>query len=434
MRTTHSFTLRLVVGAIATALVAGPIALAQSQPAKTTEEVSAALAAQKPASGKTFTQQDLDELLAPVALYPDALLAQVLMASTYPLEVVEAARWQKQNASLKDKALEEAMKTQTWDESVKALTTVPQVLTMMNEKLDWTTKLGDAFLADQEKVLKTAQALRKKADEAGNLKSSKEMVVKKETENNVQVIKIENPTPETVYVPTYNPATVYGTWWYAAPPPYYYYPPGYAYGGAGLAFASGVFWGAAIAGGIGWGNNDININRNTNINTGNRNNIQGGNKWQHNPEHRKGASYRDNATASKYGKGGDARATQSREQYRGKAEQGRQQMSTMDRGELNRAAGGDRGGAGVSDRAGGAGDRGGAGGGNRAGVSSSNYGGGGGDRGGGGGSASRGGGGGGSSGFSGAGGGGASTRAASSRGSASRGGGGGGGRGGGGRR
>ena len=166
--------------------------------------------------------------------------------------------------------------------------------------------------------------------------------------------------------------------WYAAPPPYYYYPPGYVYGGAGLAFASGVFWGAAIAGGIGWGNNDININRNTNINTGNRNNIQGGDKWKHNSEHRKGASYRDNATASKYGKGSDARATQSREQYRGKAEQGRQQMSTMDRGELNRAAGGagERGGgASVSDRAGGGGDRGGGG------VSSSNFGGG--DRGGG---------------------------------------------------
>jgi hypothetical protein len=417
------FTLRLIVVAVAATLVAAPFAFAQSQPARTTEEVSAALAASKPApSGKTFTQQDLDELLAPVALYPDALLAQVLMASTYPLEVVEAARWQKQNSTLKDKALEEAVKKQTWDESVKALTAVPQVLTMMNEKLDWTTKLGDAFLAEQEKVLKTAQSLRKKADEAGNLKSSKEMVVKKETENNVQVIKIENPTPETVYVPTYNPATVYGTWWYAAPPPYYYYPPGYGYG-AGLAFASGVFWGAAIAGGIGWGNNDININRNTNINTGNRNNIQGGDKWKHNPEHRKGASYRDNATASKYGKGSDSRATQSREQYRGRADQGRQQMSTMDRGELNRAAGGagDRGGgASVSDRGGGGAGSGNFGGGDRGGAGgSSNFGGG--DRGGG--ASSRGGGG---SGFSGSGGGGASTRAASSRCPASRGGGGGG--------
>ena len=425
----HSLTLRIVTTAIAASLVLDPLVLAQ-QPAPQGQQQAAAPASKPAASGAAFSQQDLDELLAPIALYPDALLAQVLMASTYPLEVVEAARWQKQNAALKDKALEEAVKNQTWDESVKALTTVPQVLTMMNEKLDWTTKLGDAFLSKQEDVLKTAQTLRKKADEAGNLKTSKEMTVKKETENNVQVIKIENPTPETVYVPTYNPATAYGPWWYAAPPPYYYYPPGYAYGGAGLAFASGVFWGAAIAGGIGWGNNDININRNTNINTGNRNNIQGGDKWQHNPEHRKGASYKDNATASKYGKGSDARATQSREQYRGKADQGRQQMSTMDRGELNRAAG--SGGAGERASAGGM-DRGGSG---SAGSGSRGSGGSGGSGGGygGGGSSSRASGGSSSGGFSGSGGGGASTRASSSRGSASRGGGGGGGRGGGGRR
>jgi hypothetical protein len=307
---------------------------------------------------------------------------------------------------------------------VKALTVVPQVLTMMNEKLDWTTKLGDAFLSNQEDMLKTVQALRKKADEAGNLKSSEQMTVKKEAEGSVQVIKIEQPKPEVVYVPTYNPSTVYGTWWYSYPPPYYYYPPGYVYGGAGLAFASGVFWGAAIAGGIGWGNNEININRNTNINTGNRNtNIQGGNnnKWQHNPEHRKGAAYRDSGTASKYGKGGDRAASQSRDQFRGRAEQGRSDMGSMDRSQLqaaDRSAGQQRSG---SDRA-----------------SASSYGGGdrgGGDRGGGGGyggSSSRGSSG--SGGFSGSGGGGASTRAASSRGSSSRGGGGGGGRGGGGRR
>src|SRR6188768_2949366 len=255
-----ALTLRLIVAAVATALVVDPLVFAQSTPARTTEEVTAALAAGKPAP-KAFTQQDLDELLAPIALYPDALLAQILMASTYPLEVVEAARWQKANASLKDKALEEALKKQTWDDSVKALAAVPQVLTMMNEKLDWTQKLGDAFLAQQEDVLKTAQALRKKADEAGNLKTSKEMTVKKETENSVQVIKIEQPDPQTVYVPTYNPATVYGSWWYSYPPPYYYYPPGYAYG-AGLAFATGVVVGAAIWGGIGWGNNNVNINVN----------------------------------------------------------------------------------------------------------------------------------------------------------------------------
>ena len=193
-----------LVAAIAAALTVEPVAFAQ-QAAGTAPAASAPAAS---ASSKIFSQKDLDELLAPIALYPDPLLAQVLMASTYPLEVVQAARWQKQNASLKDKALEAALEKQTWDPSVKALAAVPQVLTMMNEKLDWTTKLGDAFLAQQEDVLKTAQSLRKKADEAGNLKTTKEMTVKKETENSVQVIKIESPAPETVYVPTYNPATV----------------------------------------------------------------------------------------------------------------------------------------------------------------------------------------------------------------------------------
>src|SRR5688572_9406626 len=356
METRSSYILRLVAVSLCTAVAAWPMARAQTPPPPT----GAAAERQKPAAGKTFSQQDLDELLAPIALYPDALLAQVFMASTYPLEVVEAARWQKANASLKDKELEAALEKQSWDPSVKALATVPQVLTMMNEKLDWTTKLGDAFLASQEDALKTVQKLRKKADEAGNLKTSKELKVEKATENSVQVIKIEQPNPETVYVPTYNPATVYGTWWYSYPPPYYYYPPGYAYGGAGLAFASGVFWGAAIAGGIGWGNNDININRNTNINTGDRNNIQGGNKWQHNSEHRKGAAYRDSATAQKHGKGSDRAASQSRDQFRGRAEQGRSEMSSMDRSQLqaaDRSAGQQR----TGDRSGGGGDRGGGG-------------------------------------------------------------------------
>ena len=417
-----SLRLRLVVAAITTTLVIDPIVFAYAQQPGAAPPAPAPSAGQTKPSGKTFSQQELDELMAPVALYPDALLAQVLMASTYPLEVVEAARWQKANASLKDKELEAALEKQSWDPSVKALATVPQVLTMMNEKLDWTTKLGDAFLASQEDVLKTTQNLRKKADEAGNLKSSKELKVEKATENSVQVIKIEQPDPQVVYVPTYNPATVYGTWWYPYPPPYYYYPPGYAYG-AGLAFASGVFWGAAIAGGIGWNNNEININRNTNINTGNRNNIQGGNKWQHNPEHRKGAAYRDSSTAQKYNRGGDRQATQSREQFRGRAEQGRQELGSMDRGQLNsrvdsanRASASQRGGGGFEGRGGGGGGFEGRGGG------------GGGFEGRGGGGGSRGGGG-----FSGAGGGGSSARAASSRGGASRGGGGG-GRGGGGRR
>ena len=400
-------------------LAAAVPALAQQQ-----APAPAAQGAPATAAAKAFSQQELDELLAPIALYPDALLAQVLMASTYPLQVVEAARWQKANATLKDKALEDALQKQDWDPAVKSLTAVPQVLTMMNEKLDWTQKLGDAFLAQQADIMKTTQNLRAKAQAAGNLKSTPEQTVKAEKEGDKTVYIIESPKPEVVYVPTYNPATVYGTWWYPYPPPYYYYPPGYVYGGAGLAFATGVVVGAAIWGNCNWGGNEININR-TNYNNFNKTNIQN-NKFEHNAANRKGVPYKDGATAQKYNKGGDRAAAQSREQFRGHAEQGRQQLQGMDKSQLQSQVG-------AADRAGGQGSRAGGGdAGGRAGASAgtrdtgSRQGGGAGA-----GASTRQSGSGG--GFSGSGSG-ASTRAASSRGSASRGGGGGGGRGGGGRR
>jgi len=313
--------------------------------------------AQQAEADAVFKPEELEQIVAPIALHPDDLIAQILMASTYPLEVVQAERWAKQNASLKGDALTKALEAQDWDPSVKSLVNFPQVLTMMSEKLDWTQKLGDAFLADQKKVLDTIQSMRAKAQSAGNLKTTKEQTVIVEE----KIIKIEPANPEVVYVPTYNPTVVYGAWPYPAYPPYSYYPPGYMAGSA-FWFAAGVGMGAAW--GYAWGNSnwnggDVNINnsRNTNIN----NNIdrnkgqtrpagdQG--RWQHNAEHRKGVSYRDQGTAQKFNKAGTNDAIKSREQFRGRADQGGL---------------GDRGG--VSDRAG-AGDRGGAGqagGGNRA--------------------------------------------------------------------
>ena len=127
---------------------------------------------------------------------------------------------------------------------MKSLAVFPQVLTMMSEKLDWTQKLGDAFLAQQQDVLATAQALRQKAVSQGALKDSSEQKVVTAQENNTTVIKIEPTNPEVVYVPTYNPTDVYGAWPYPAYPPYYYYPPGYVAGGALLGFAAGVIVGA----------------------------------------------------------------------------------------------------------------------------------------------------------------------------------------------
>jgi Spy/CpxP family protein refolding chaperone len=382
---------------------------------------------QQAAGAPVFKQEELDQLAAPIALYPDSLISQILMASTYPLEVVQADRFAKQNASLKGDALTKALEAQNWDPSVKSLVNFPQVLTMMSEKLDWTQKLGDAFLAQEKAVLATIQSLRAKAQASGNLKTTKEQTVIVEE----KIIKIEPANPQVIYVPTYNPTVVYGAWPSPAYPPYYYYPPGYVATTAMFSFAAGAAMGAAW--GYAWGNTnwgggdvDIDVNRNTNINNNiNRDqakqklqekgqlNQKGQGKWQHNAEHRKGVSYRDQGTAQKFNRASTNDAIKSREQFRGRAEAGRQ--------DLARGGAGDRGGLG--DRGGGqglGGDRGGIG--NRGGA---------GDRGGAsqlGGGGSRGGA------FQGIDRGGSSARSASQRGSASRGGGGGGGRSGGGAR
>ncbi len=288
----------------------------------------------QPTDPNVFKQEELDQILAPIALYPDSLLAQIFMASTYPLEVVQADRWAKQNTSLKGNTLTAALEKQPWDPSVKSLVNFPQVLTMMSEKLDWTQKLGDAFLAQQKEVMATVQTLRKKAVEAGNLKTTSEqqVIVEKET------IIIQSANPQVVYVPTYNPTVVYGAWPSPAYPPAYYYPPGYSAGTVLLAFGAGVAVGAAW--GYGWGHCDwhggdvdVDVNRNTNINNkinrGNyANQYQGGKgNWQHNPEHRKGVSYRDQATGQKFNRASTNESVQSRENFRGRAETGRQDIA-----------------------------------------------------------------------------------------------------------
>lgn len=274
---------------------------------------------------RPFKKEEIEQLVAPIALYPDALVAQILMASTYPLEVVSAARWSKANPKVSGKALEDAMQKQTWDPSVKSLTAVPQALAMMNEKLDWTQKLGDAFLAQQNEVMGAIQRLRVKAKEAGNLKSGKEQVVKTEQEEGTTVIKIEQADPQVIYVPTYNPTVVYGAWPYPAYPPYYYYPPGYSAGAVAFSFSVGVAVGSAMWGGVRWGGSSANvyINR-TNYNSFNRTTVNNAN-WQHNPEHRQGTQYRDAASQNKYG--GQRTGAESREAYRGHADAARQDVS-----------------------------------------------------------------------------------------------------------
>jgi hypothetical protein len=388
---------RLVVSLSLAVLLSGSTAFAQESAAPPAQQAAPAK--------KTFSQTELDQILAPIALHPDALLAQILMASTYPLEVVMAARWSSDNSKVTGKALEDALAKQPWDPAVKSLTAVPQVLKQMNDNLEWMQKLGDAFLAQQEDVMKTVQALRAKAAGNGNLKTTPEQVVKTEVVESSTVYVIESSKPDVVYVPSYDPASVYGYWGYPGYPPYYMYPPGYAYA-PGLAFATGIFVGAAIWGNCNWGGNNVNINTNR-YNNFNRSNISNGN-WNHNVDHRRGVGYKDQGVANKYGRGNQG--AQARDAYRGRDQGG----------------GGRGGGPSASTRDVGGGSRGG-------GPSASTRDVGGGSRGGGSSSSSRGGGSRSDGGFGGMSSGGG-TRAASSRGGASAGGRSGGGRGGGGGR
>ncbi|MFJ9531040.1 DUF3300 domain-containing protein [Herbaspirillum sp. NPDC101396] len=168
-----------------------------------------------------FTQEELDQMLAPVALYPDSLLAQVLMAATYPLEVVQAARFVDSRPGLQGDALARAIAPMPWDPSVKSLAQFPSVLAMMNDKLDWTQRLGDAFLSQQANVMDTVQNLRVKAQIAGNLQSSNQQRIVQQD----QIIVIEPVNPQVIYVPYYNPTVVYGGWWWPQRPPVYWAPP-----------------------------------------------------------------------------------------------------------------------------------------------------------------------------------------------------------------
>src|SRR5262245_51482907 len=279
------------------------------------------------AQAQPLSDAQLEQLVAPIALYPDSLVAQILMASTYPLEVVEAARWSKANPKVTGKALEDAMQKQSWDASVKSLTAFPQVLEKMNEKLDITQQLGDAFLAQQKDVMAAIQRLRGKAQNEGNLESNEQqrVVVEQAPAGSTAptVIQIQPANPQVVYVPPYNPATVYGAWPYPAYPPYSYYPPGYAWGAAALSFGVGMAVGSALWGNCNWGGGNVNINTN-NYNNFNRTNISNGN-WNHNVDHRKGVGYRDRATSQRYGR--DTQRNQQRDQFRGRAEQGRRDIA-----------------------------------------------------------------------------------------------------------
>ena len=366
----HSRSFRDLVAVLCSALLVAANPIAYGQPSM--QEV----ASQEQDAPKIPNDQ-LDSLVAPIALYPDPLLAQVLAASTYPLEIIQLQQWMLQHKDLKDKALVDAVKKQSWDPSVQAMAPLPDALKQLAENVKWTTDLGNAFLAQQADVMDAVQRMRGKAKDAGNLKSSEQQKVETKVVESKSVVVIEQSNPQVVYVPSYNPTVVYGPPVYPYPP-ITYPPPGYYAAGMAISFGIGIAMGAAWGGGgwgygCGWGsNNNVTINHNnTFVSNSNRTNVNnrsstrtgGGNNWQHNPQHRGGTPYSNRSTANRYG--GTARGDSVGDrQANGRQNQGqrgdRQQAGTTDRG--NRQQSGDRGGAGrqqagTMDRGSGGGDR-----------------------------------------------------------------------------
>ena len=259
----------------------------------------------------SFKPEEIEALVAPIALYPDSVLTQALMASTYPLEIVQAARWVKANPKVKGDAAIKAVESQSWDVSVKSLVAFPQVLEAMNDKLDWTQKLGDAFLAQEKDVLAAVQRLRSRANQSGNLKSNEQQNVIVEPapagSATQSIVKSNLPIRRSSMCRAITPV-VYGGWPYPAYPPYSYPPyPAYYPGGAlmtGFAWGVGLAAAGAIFSNANWGGGDVNINVNKAANIDrnfDRTKVEGGNRWKHDSSHRKGVAYRDNATREKFG-------------------------------------------------------------------------------------------------------------------------------------
>jgi len=258
-------------------------------------------AAQVAPTGSALTQQQLDQLVAPVALYADPLLADILTASTYPLEVVEAQRWtlDPAHAALTGDALAAALAGQPWDPSVKALVPFPEVLRMMDGHLGWTQQLGETFLVQQADIMDAVQRLRHRAETAGQLRSSPQQTVGTDADD----VTISPPPSQVIYVPTYDPWCVYGPWAYPVSPPYYYSPWSGACDGAAYAigFDAGIFlpFGYWEWGSFDWRNRDIRIDR------GRYDQFHSGHQpadgvWHHDPSHRAGVPYRDPRNISRF--------------------------------------------------------------------------------------------------------------------------------------
>jgi hypothetical protein len=258
-----------------------------------------------PPPGQALTPDQLNDLVAPVALYPDPLLSQVLVASTYPLEVVQASQWLQRNPGLTGPALTQAVQQQNWDPSIQALMVFPDVIKRLNDDVTWTTNLGNAFLAQQADVMDAVQRMRLKAQQAGKLGSTPQETVTTTSQAGQPIVEIEPANPDVIYVPVYNPAWVWGApLWY--PYPSWYWPgPGVMVGGFGFGFGVGISIGGFFGGGWGgwggwgwrpnWGGRTIIVNNSFihryNFNTAHLANVHGSGVWQHDPAFRGGVPY-----------------------------------------------------------------------------------------------------------------------------------------------
>ncbi|MCS4306996.1 hypothetical protein M2404_001321 [Rheinheimera pacifica] len=257
------------------------------------------------AEEETLSQAQLDQMLAPIALYPDTVLTHVLIASTYPLEVVQAARWVKDNPKLTGEAAVDAVEKQSWDPSVKALVAFPQLLERLSNDLDWTQELGEAFLADEAQVMASIQTLRQKAYANGSLNDTKHVVVERERE----IIIIEPARKEVVYVPVYDTRVVYGDWWWPSHPPVYWHT-------AGVYYRNSPFhWGVSVNvrpwfyfGIFDWHHRHVVVHHHyyhkpPRYYPVRHRHYVDARRWHHNTEHRRGVHYRHERLNRDYNSG-----------------------------------------------------------------------------------------------------------------------------------
>jgi uncharacterized protein DUF3300 len=274
------------------------------------QDPPAPAAPEQPPPAQMLPPDQLDTLVAPIALYPDPLLSQVLVASTYPLEVVEANQWLQQNKALKGQALLDAARQQSWDASVQALVALPDVLTRLNQDVRWTTDLGNAFLAQQADVMAAVQRMRAKAQANGKLKSNKQIEVTEKSDNGQNAIVIEPADPQVIYVPTYNPEWVWGPPVWGVYPPLFYPGIGFGFGFGPGIYVGGFFGGCCGWGAFGWGwgfnwfGGGILVNNyflhRYGFSDFHGGGFRGTEAWAHNPAHRLGVPYPNRALNNRY--------------------------------------------------------------------------------------------------------------------------------------